>query len=316
MDSDAQRDVLSMVAEKVINIDEAERLLKALNEGEQRNRHRHSRRKKSYHQFRDRQKGMFESMHDVFSNIGPVVSNTIKDAMNGVFDDAGKDLPDEDFVDVDPLTKKFDIDSGTSMIVINDWKVGSKHGNLNIQGIAGNTCSLDDTEAQLRRIRRSASCFAIYWTGMQLNIDVPETVSRLLIHSKGGNIQAVNIHSEMSAKTLGGNIALTDLMKDFQAKTMGGDIGLTLNPDWSGDAHANTMGGNIVLQVPDGVGFAADAFTMGGTISAPKHMKVENKKSFPGKKVAIHAGDIGSTSTIGLKTMGGNIMLRDDTDEG
>ena len=50
MSSDAQRAILKMLEENVINVDEAERLLKALNEGQQQKEEPHSHHRKHHHQ--------------------------------------------------------------------------------------------------------------------------------------------------------------------------------------------------------------------------------------------------------------------------
>lgn len=317
MNSDAQRDILKMLAENVIDVDEAERLLKALNEGEQRKEDVHSRHRKPHHGIGMGMSGMFESIGDALSNIGPMVKNTVEDMMTGIFGNDLGDLENEDFIDVEPLEEQYDISADTCMVIVSDWKWGPKRGDLRIQGVAGNACRIENAEAQHLRIRRSLTHFVIQWTGGPLNVQVPETVSKLQVRSKGGDIRIADVHSDMSVKTLGGDLTLKDLLKDFDVKTMGGDIKLMLNVGWNGNAKVRTMGGNITLKVPDGVGFDADSSTMGGVISVAEGMqKVENRQSFPGKRSArIHAGAYDSTSTISLKTMGGDITLRKDTDE-
>lgn len=315
MSSDAQRDILKMLSENVISVDDAERLLKALNEGEQRKEDAHSRRHRQHHSM-----GMgsvFESIGEAFSDIGPVIKNTMEDVMTGVFGDDLGDLEDEDFVDVEPVEDQYEISEDTRMVIVSDWKWGPKRGDLRIQGVSGNACRIENAEAQHMRIRRSATHFVIQWSGGPLNVEVPETVTKVRVRSKGGDIHIAGVQCDMSVKTLGGNIDLKDLSKGFKAKTMGGDISLTMSSGWQGTGKVHTMGGDITLHVPDGVAFSADASTMGGTISADESMRqVENKQSFPGKSSAkIQVGGDDATSTLSLKTMGGDITLRKDTHE-
>lgn len=312
MSSDAQRDILKMLAENVISVEEAERLLKALNEGQQRKDEPHAHRRKHRHDVGVGMSGVFESIGDALSDIGPMVKNTMEDVMTGVFGDDLGDLEDEDFIDIEPTEEEYDIGADTRMVIVSDWKWGPKRGDLQIKGIAGTTCRIENTEAQHLRIRRSATHFVIQWSGGPLHIQIPETVTKLRVRSKGGDIHVADIRSDMSVKTLGGNLTLKDLVTDFKVKTMGGDITLALNNAWTGNAKVHTMGGDITLNVPDGVGFDAEASTMGGNISAPEEMRqVNSKQSFPGKSsAAIHAGPDDSTSKISLKTMGGDITLR------
>jgi len=261
--------------------------------------------------------GMFESIGDALSDIGPMVKNTVEDVMTGVFGDDLGDLEDEDFIDVEPLEEQYEIGADTRMVIVSDWKWGPKRGDLRIQGVPGNACRIENAEGQHLRIRRSATHFVIQWSGGPLNVQVPETVAKLRVRSKGGDIRVTALHADMSVKTLGGDLTLKDLLKDFKVKTMGGDITVTLNAAWSGDANVHTMGGDITVLVPDSVGFSADASTMGGDISVADGMRrVNNKPNFPGKSSAkIHAGADDAGSTISLKSMGGDITLRKDTDE-
>ena len=319
MSSDAQRDILKMLSENVISVEDAERLLKALNEGKNRAEGPHSQHWKhhAHHGIGMGMSGMFESIGDALSDIGPMVKNTVDDVMAGVFGDDLGDLEDEDFVDVEPLEEQYEISADTRMVIVSDWKWGPKRGDLRIQGVSGNVCRIENAEGQHLRIRRSATHFVVQWSGGPLNVQVPESVTKLRIRSKGGNIRVAALHSDMSVKTLGGDLTLNDLFTDFKVKTMGGDITLTLNAAWNGDAKVHTMGGDITMLVPDNIGFSADASTMGGEISVAGGMrKVNNKQSFPGKSSAkIHVGADDSSSTISLKTMGGDIKLRKDTDE-
>ncbi len=314
MDGDAQRDILKMLAENVITVDDAERLLKALKEGEKQKERAHSRGRRSRHGMGADMGGTFESFSRAFSNIGPIIKDTMEDVMTGIFADDLGDAEGEDLVDVEPLEDQYTIDDDTSIVIVSDWKWGAKHGDLRVRGVSGNACRID-AEAEIRRIRRSATHFVVHWSGGPLSLEVPETVSRLLVNSKGGDIRIADVHGDISAKTMHGNLILKDLLNSFKVKTMGGDIRLMLSAGWDGEAKVRTMGGNITLAVPDGVGFSADAFTMGGTISVAEGMRLEDKKSFPGKKGEIHAGAEDSDSTISLKTMGGNITLRNEADE-
>ncbi len=110
MSSDAQRDILKMLSENVISVEEAERLLKALNEGDHRAEEPHSNRRKHHHHqgIGMGMSGMFESIGDALSDIGPMVKNTVEDVMTGVFGDDLGDLEDEDFIDVEPLEEEYE----------------------------------------------------------------------------------------------------------------------------------------------------------------------------------------------------------------
>lgn len=317
MNNDAQRDILKMLADKVISVEEAERLLKALNDGQQRAEDGHARHAKHQHGSGVGMGGVFESIGEALSDIGPMVKNTMEDVMTGIFGDDLGDLEEEDFIDVEPKDEDYDLNADTRMVIVSDWNWGPKRGDLRITGVPGSACRIEHAEAQHLRIRRSATHFVVQWSGGPLQAQVPETVTKLRVRSKGGNIEIADFHNEMSIKTLGGDLRVQDVANDFKVKTMGGDIAIGLNAAWAGSGRAHTMGGDITVAVPDGVSFSAEASTTGGVIATPDTMRqVNSKQSFPGKSSAtIHAGADDNASTLTLKTMGGDITLRKDSDE-
>jgi DUF4097 and DUF4098 domain-containing protein YvlB len=312
--SDAQRDILKMLSDNVINVDEAERLLKALNEGEQRKEETYSQRR-SHHGHT--MGSMFESIGETLADIGPMIKNTVEDVMTGVFGDELGDLQEEDFVDIEPFEEQYILDQETRMVIVSDWKWGPRRGDLQIQGVAGNACRIENADAQQVHIRRSPTHFVIQWSGGPLKVNIPETVNKLRIRSKSGDIRASDVGCELNAKTLVGNLELQQIAKDFKAKTMGGDITLSLSGGWQGNGQIHTMGGDILLTVPDDVNFTAEASTMGGSISVDETMqKVNSKQVFPAKSTAtVRAGQEETASAISLKTMGGDITLRKETNE-
>jgi DUF4097 and DUF4098 domain-containing protein YvlB len=226
-------------------------------------------------------------------------------------------LEEEDFVDVEPVEEEYILDQETHMVIVSDWKWGPRRGDLQIQGVVGNACRIENADAQQVHIRRSPTHFVIQWSGGPLKVNIPETVQTLRIRSKGGNIQAAGVECDLNVKTLVGNLELQQISKDFKAKTMGGDITLGLSEGWQGNGRIHTMGGDILLTVPNDVSFTAEASTMGGTINVDETMQqVGSKQVFPAKStVTVRAGQEETASAISLKTMGGDITLRKEANE-
>jgi len=142
--SDAQRDILKMLSDNVINVDEAERLLRALNEGEQRKEEARSGRRGHHGHAMG---SMFESIGETLADIGPMIKNTVEDVMTGVFGDELGDLDDEDFVDVEPVEEQYVLEQETHMIIVSDWKWGPRRGDLQVHGISGNACRIENENA-------------------------------------------------------------------------------------------------------------------------------------------------------------------------
>jgi DUF4097 and DUF4098 domain-containing protein YvlB len=309
--SEAQKDILKMLSDNVITVDEAERLLKALNEGERRREEPKSRTGGS--------RGIssvLESVGETLADIGPMVKSTVEDVVTGLLGDELGDLDEDEFENVEPIEGEYKIKAGTHMLIINDWKAGYGKGALSIQGIEGNSCKIDGKNSTNVRVRQDSSHFVIRWLGGPLKIEVPKTITRLKVRAKHGDIHVEQIGCEMSLRTLAGNLEMHDLVKNFKAKTLGGHVKLVLSKEWQGNARAHTMGGDIELSIPSNVSLKAESTTMGGTIKVDKNIsQLESKQFFPGNSVKVQVGEEDTDSFIALKSMGGDIELRRVQDE-
>lgn len=317
--SDAERDILKMVADKVITVEEAERLLSALHEGGKRQEESKSRGGHTHrmgHTFEwcgPRRMGKtFESFGAMLGDIGPMIKNAVDDVVTGLWSDDLGESDEEEFVDVEPIDGKYELLTGTHLVILDSWKDGHGKGDLEIQGVAGSFCKLDNQNSKNVRVQQGSSHCIIRWEEGPLRIEVPETVSTLKVRTKGGNISVKQIGCEMSLKTFGGNLEMFDLMKPFKAKTMGGHIKLVLANAWQGKARVHTMGGNIALAIPPEVALRVEATTMGGAIRVAENIRqLESKQFFPGKStVKVQIGEKNTDAFIALKTVGGDIELR------
>ncbi len=309
--SEAQTEILKMLSDNAITVDEAERLLTALNEGEKRREESKSRaggtRSVS---------SVLDSLGEVLYGIGPMVKNTVEEVMTGVLGDELGDLDEEELKHVEPIEGKYKIEEGMQMVIMNDWKGGRSKGDLVIQGVEGNLCKIDEESSKNVRVQQGSFYFVIRWAGGPLKVEVPETVTRLKVNSRGGDIRVKQLGCEMNLKTLVGNLEMLGLGKHFRAKTMGGNINAVLSKEWQGNAQVHTMGGNIDLSIPDDVSLKVKSTTMGGTVKIDKDIRqLESKQFFSGSSVTVQVGEEETNSFIALKTMGGDIELRKVQDE-
>lgn len=317
--SDAQKEILKMLSDHVITVDQAERLLKALNEGEAHKQEPKSHVREGHgHGIGFPDIGaVFESLGETLAEIGPMVKTTMEDVLSGLLGDDLAEFDEEELEDVEPIPEKYALAAGTQMIIMNTWKSGHARGDLHIQGISGDACRIDYDNVKHIRVREDASHFVIQWNGGPLTVEVPETVGNLKIRSTGGNIHLKHLVCPINVKTLGGDLKLLDVPKDFKAKTMGGNISLHLSKNWQGNGRAHTAGGNIFLAIPEHVGLTVNSSTIGGAIKVDEAFEhLESKQAFPGKNtVNVQIGDQASQSVVALKAMGGSVEVRKIADE-
>jgi len=249
---------------------------------------------------------------ETFSEIGPMVKQSVEDVMSGVMGDDLGDVDEEELAPEELVNGSCTIKPGTHLILIHDWKTGGSKEELRLQGVPGDVCRVLEAGAANVKVRKNPTHVIMEWSEGPLSVEIPETVNTLRARMKGGNIYVQRVGCDMTLRTLGGNLELRDLHKNFNAKTLGGNLLLILEKDWQGHGRAHTMGGNIELAVPaEGMTCKVKAVTMGGAVKVDQDLRSENKQSFPGKcKAKIQVGEGDTDSSISLKTMGGDIEIR------
>lgn len=304
--SEERKDVLKMLADKVISVEEAERLLKALDDGDQKRRESESR---SFHTSKKRKKAtIIESL----AGIGPIVRDAIGDAVSVVpdFDSYDDEFDDDDMESIDIEKGSFSIEKGSTLIIENN-RGRMSGGDIVITGTSEDQCSIEGNETAKIRIRQNSDNTIIRWKGKHLELKVPDILEELIVKSKGGDIEIGNLECDIRIKTLGGDLSISDISGCFNAKTMGGDVDIAFRDKWTGSSDVVTMGGDITINIPDGVEAHIRATTMGGSITANEIFnKIGKQKTVPGRIEEYYIGSEETESSIRLKTMGGDIELR------
>jgi DUF4097 and DUF4098 domain-containing protein YvlB len=313
--SDERKEILRMLAEKMISVDEAERLLRALDEGDHKRRERDSRGDSSP---RDSLRVSLDSLGEALAEVGPSVKGVVEEAVSGL---AGLRFDEEDEGDGEDETneiseRSFPLAQGTRLIIRNTPRPISGNANLSIEAVEGDVCEIIPSDAASVRVRQGRSRTTIRWTNGSLLVKVPKTVATLKGSTMGGDIDVRELGCETVIKTMGGDLSLHSMRGEFAAKTMGGGISILLHPEWHGDSKAVTMGGAVSLSAPVGVNAAVRAVTMGGRVNVEDGMgRVIRGSSFINQRIDLTLGEGEPASTLMLKTMGGDISIRRSADE-
>ncbi len=311
--SEAQTEVLKMLADKVITVEEAERLLRSLDQAEKQHRDAETSSPRSHRSIN----AAIDSVGEVLATIGPMVKEAVGEAVSGAAD-VGFELfdNDDDLEPVEPAEGRFLLEEGSVLVIRNNRKRERSGGDLIIEGISGSLCEIIRDEASDVRIGKDSSRAVVRWSTGTLRVKVPETVKRLKAMTLGGDVRARNLGCEASIKTMGGNIEMGGLAGEFTGKTMGGNISLDVVEAMRGRSKVVTMGGNIDVQVPPNVKTQIQAVTMGGRISIEETVgTVTPRRTVVKHRMEIAVGEGEPESTLHLKTMGGDISLRRDTHE-
>ncbi|MBN1433366.1 hypothetical protein JW921_01310 [Candidatus Fermentibacterales bacterium] len=312
--SEERKQILSMLQEGKISVDDAERLLNALAEGERR---KHKGRA-SAGAVRKSLGSSLDSIGEALAGIGPLISEAVGEATSGLGEDeagADEEEEEEELEQVALEDGGFDIPEGQKLVIRQAGRrglLGAGSGDLELEGCEGTRCQvLPEDGGALKVFRGRGSC-SIRWAGGDLRVRVPHSVSSVTARTLGGDIRSEGLGCQLFVKAMGGNLDIDTSGHEFQAKTMGGNIRVKMLKASGGESRAKSMGGDIRLELELDDPLELRASTMGGEISVdPELGSVSRSGSFGRQKATIvigaAKGDPGSS--VNLKTTGGNIVI-------
>jgi hypothetical protein len=295
---DERTEVLKMVAEKKITVEEAERLLRALDEGDRR-------REQSPGKSEPRGFGLF-GLGESFREMGEVIRNTVEEAVTGLGLDL--DLGRDGLEEVPVQDGRFEVPAGTELTIRQRF-----NGSLELAPSATGACVVDGPIASVSRgpgkmvLRLSKS------ERGSISVQVPSTVSALKVGVTSGEIRATSLPCAAELKTMGGELNLIKLRQKFDAHTMGGRIFLDLYPELSADSSVSTMGGKVEVAVPGGLRARIRADTLGGRVKVdPGLGEVTSRNGFGEQGAVVDLGGPGASPRpeIRVSTLGGGVRVR------
>lgn len=309
--SDERQEILQMLSEGRIDVDGAERLLIALEEGRRRReleeRPAAGRKQQAVHD-------ALASVKQTVAGIGPMIGR-IAGEISGEFQ---KERPFPGELDAEQLPLLpheggvFEVEEGAKLFLRNDKEGGPGGGDLVLVGGDGPDCEVEGDLASNLRIMKSSSGPVIRWAGGFLKVTVPATVAGVFVHALGGDADLSGLRCPLQVKSTGGDLRLADLKRGFKVKTMGGNIRVLLRAECSDECEAKTMGGNIRIDVEDGTwGTRTEAIALGGSIAVDETLGLIEKSGRLGRQVAqLQLGEGEAFASLLCKTMGGNIEIR------
>ena len=320
-------EILKMVSDGKITVDEAERLLEALEKGtaeteeagddDHRHHGRHGRRfrRSKRREFRKEIDLNLEGVTDFLKDVGSAISSAVSDALGT----PRAKSPEESGYEQVELGEDgtFKIDEGAHLRTNVDRGGFSNQGGQIEVILTEDEMGRAETDGRVALWRREDEDgqvhLLILWEDGDLTLEIPQgtNLESLALRTSGGDIvgEIPTLKAECLARTMGGDIKLAKVATPFNIKTMGGDIELTELCAKADAGSAKTMGGNVVLTMAEGNSVAIKAATMAGDISVDRELgSVEHDKGYVRQKSYLTIGE--GTASINAVTMGGSVVVR------
>ncbi|MDD5090889.1 MAG: hypothetical protein PHQ23_08230 [Candidatus Wallbacteria bacterium] len=314
--NEGRKEILQMLKDGIITVDDAERLLKALSEGDKKESPASGAGKK--------QKTVFSTIEDAVAGIGPMIADgiseigpAIRDALGDIGSDTGftEESEADGYRQINPENGIFEIPEGSRLRILpRKGHLQEKGGAVDIKAGSGTECSFTST-GDFVLLQREKE-FILRRRGGDLNLTLPDSVRELVVKSMGGEIRTRGIICQSELKTMGGSIRAIETGGNLVAKTMGGGLEILLSKGWNGELKAMTMGGNVLLSVPVGIQTGFSASTMAGEIRIGESINSDLQcKGFPFPRFTGTIGKGQSGSSIFLKTMAGNVTVKESEEK-
>ena len=302
--SQERMEILKMVADKVITVDEAERLLRALEDGNKRRREGPGGGPGRRHGFG----AALEDLGEMLGGLGPTLRNAFQDAMAG----AGLEIPDDDGPPGGPVEeRRFTLEKGTE-VVVRDMRGPLPSGEeVVLEGGPGDACELSGDGAAEARVFRRPGRVVVHGGKGPLRLLVPDTVERVKVMTLGGNVRVHGVKGALAVRSMGGGVVVEGATAETKVWTAGGDVDVALAAAWSGDSSVVSPGGSITLRVRVGTAGKVRASSVGGSIDVDQELGTVRRQRVVAKdRVDLELGGVASGSTFTLKTMGGNVRVK------
>ena len=289
-----QRKILEMLAEGQITADQAERLLRAVDEGE----------------------GAIAAARDTISKLGDAVSEAVTDAVGVI----------EDHIEGGELVE--DAGEGFALAPSAQLNIKVRGSSVTVtQGPDGSLARVTSSNGLgVKVIRKEDSCTVrVGRQSGNVDICIPPvhevavkvaggetrmqgiTAGRTHVTAHGGNLYLSDCNTALDAKCMGGDATIGGRFTGLNLSVMGGSVNLDGLAANTGEHRVKVMGGSLDITASDEASLLVQASVFGGGVSANFPPEKENQGSGPqwGATYRIGNGD----GVLAVKVFGGNVSL-------
>lgn len=297
-------EILRMVAEKIISAEEGERLLHALEKGEEKAK------EKAYERCGPRHRASWEaSWGERFGEVGSRMQDFFENAFGSVF---GDEYWFEGYEAVKTAAEEIELDKETSVVISNpahlyksssaDIKIApSPDGGLHVYS------GKKDSFEVLRKEKGKKILILCKDDSM---IQVPQNIAKLKIVLSRGDTQISDLAVPLEVRSVKGDIRLRQVLEPLSIRSVDGNIEFDLADDYSGKSEIASMHGDIKVTLCRSFSGRIETRVGRGDIEIQsKNVKTTSARSAFLRTESVDIGDGDRNNVLSLKTMSGDIKV-------
>ncbi len=304
----AKKEILELLAERKIEVAEAERLLEALEARDRRSKSRPEPRLR-----RDLNQAL-ASVQESLSGLGPQLKRAFGSGEANIDLDLDFDIK----LDDEPLGEEIDLGDGI-LALPEGSELRIEHKPEKLQGSADLDLSASPDErlhihgegTDGLRLHKSSKGPVIRWRKGPLQVEVPTAVLETRVRLIGGDLVARELPGNLSAKTAGGDTELRSPGGDFRMQCAGGRLEIDLHAGWSGQGQVSSAGGDvdakISAMIPSG---HIEAKAVGSEIVLEgDFLGADPESILVGQRFDLRFGGGSPVARLKFKSVGGDLRL-------
>ncbi len=300
---DERMEILKMVADKVISVEEGERLLRALEKGEEDSRAGRS----GYCGPRHKHRGDWD-LGERLGEMGFRMQEFFDNAFGSMF---GDEYWFEGYEPVEGSVDNIVLDDETTLVISNPrhmYRSGS--GDIRISASPDERLRLSSGEKGAFDILRKDKKILILCKD-DLSVQVPRRLARLKLVLAKGKTSIDGLASALEVRSMKGDISVRGASQPVAVRSMAGDVHLELADSYAGKTEVSALHGDIDVTIGGAYSGRVEAKTAHGQIriEARAAKTAASKNTFFRQETA-EIGSGGAQSLISLKTMNGDVTVR------
>ena len=300
---DERMEILRMVADKVISAEEGERLLRALEKGEEDARARRC----AYHGPRHQHHGDWD-LGDRLGEMGFRMQEFFDNAFGSMF---GDEYWFDGYEPVEGPAENIVLDNDTTLVISNPkhmYRSGS--GDIRISPSPDERLRLSSGERGAFEILRKDKKILVLCKD-DLSVQVPRKLARLKLVVAKGKTQIEGLASALEVRSMKGDISVRDASQPVAVRSMAGDVRLEMAGPYAGKTEVSALHGDIDVTLSAGYSGRVEAKTAHGQIRIlAQAVKTSSSKNTLFRQETAEIGTANGQNLVSLKTMNGDVTVR------